>query len=439
MSKIPKNISIVGAGTSGYLSVLYFCRMYPDTHVTWIYPEVNQPIGVGEATVPQVQRFLGRLGISVEDMILHCNANLKIGAKFENWSPTCDSFFHPFGGNDVACMDLEWFLTHDQLPLDILDSYPENHGVENDDFPKFATNFDVRELCKYLDTIFATFTNLSIERRTISDASEIADDHIIDATGFAKKLINKDQPENFHSIKHIIPNNRTFVYRAEYSDKAAQQQPYTTITAATHGWIWTIPLKDVITFGYVYDDQYDVKQEYIDFVEGRLGYAIDQSKIQDIKMITGRNIKHIRHQGNKKIYSVGLSSYFIEPIEATGLYLCSYGIVLLDKLLNEQITEQQYNDDYNREFDAVCDFVSTYYKYAKHSNEYWDHFKTLEIEKHRPNGIFPPRSWNLILAGMGQEKKQYGLTSMQMLKICKGNVKYNEWLRHIHAVHGQTI
>jgi tryptophan halogenase len=426
-------LTIVGAGTSGYLTVLYFCRKYPTLKVTWIYPKVNQPIGVGEATVPQVQRFLGELGISVTDMILNCNANLKIGAKFEDWSPSKKSFFHPFGGTDQNCLDLEWYLLNNQLPPDILDTFPDQTAItENDDFPDFATNFDVRELCRYLDTIFATFSNLTIIRKTITDADQIDDDHIVDATGFAKVLINKNNPDNFKSIKHIIPNNRAWVYRAEYSDIINQQQPYTTITAVSHGWIWTIPLKDVITFGHVYDDQYDTKQEYINFVESRLGYKIDESKIQDIKMITGRNIEHIRKQGTKTIYSVGLSSYFIEPIEATGLYLTSYGIKLLDNLLHDTISETQYNDDYNREFDAVCDFISSYYKFSKHSNEYWDHFKTLDIEKHRKNGIFPPRSWNLILAGMDQEPRNYKITAERILKIRKGNVKYSQWLKDFH-------
>lgn len=389
---------------------------------------------MGEATVPQVQRFLGELGISVKDMILHCNANLKIGAKFEDWSTTQKSFFHPFGGNDQNCMDLEWYLINNQLPPDILDTYPDAGSIANtDDYPDFATNFDVRELCRYLDTIFAKFTNLTVIRKTITDASQVEDTHIVDATGFAKVLINKDNPNNFKSIRHIIPNNRAWVYRAEYSDKENQQQPYTTITAVTHGWIWTIPLNDVITFGHVYDDQYDTKQEYIEFVESRLGYKIDQTKIQDIKMITGRNIDHIRHQDDKIIYSVGLSSYFIEPIEATGLYLTSYGIELLNKLLTGEIDETAYNDDYNREFDAVTDFISTYYKFSKHSNEYWDHFKTLDIEKHKKNGIFPPRSWNLILAGMGQEDKQYAIEARRILQIRKGNVKYSQWLEELHA------
>jgi tryptophan halogenase len=432
-------LTIVGAGTSGYLTVLYFCKKYPEMKVTWIYPEVNQPIGVGEATVPQVQRFLGELGISVQDMILNCNANLKIGAKFEDWSPIQKSFFHPFGDTDESCMDLEWFLQNNQVPPDILERYPDSVGIQENSFPPFATNFDVRELCKYLDKIFSTFNNLTIQRRKIEDANEIEDKHIVDATGFAKVLINKGQPENFHSIKHIIPNNRSWVYRAKYSDIENQQQPYTTITAVTHGWIWTIPLKDVVTFGHVYDDKYDTKQEYIDFVESKLGYKIDESKIQDVKIISGRNIKHIRHDGEKTIYSVGLSSYFIEPIEATGLYLCSYGIRLLDELLNGRIDEPHYNSDYNREFDAVCDFVSSYYKFSKNTNEYWNHFKTLNVEKHRQNGIFPTRSWNLILAGMGQEDKEYKIKAERILKIRKDNVKYSQWLKDFHEKNSTQV
>ena len=426
-------LTVVGAGTSGYLTVLYFCRRYPETQVTWIYPQVNQPIGVGEATVPQVQRFLGELGISLKDMILNCNANLKIGAMFENWSPIQKTFFHPFGGTDENCMDLEWYLKNNQIPPDMLERYPTKEEIANcDDFPDFATNFDVRELCRYLDKIFETFDNLKIIRKTITDASEIEDDHIVDATGFAKVLINKYDKDNFKSIKHIIPNNNAFVYRAEYSDKEKQQQPYTTITASSYGWIWTIPLKDVVTFGYVHDKQYDTKQEFIDFMESRLGYKINESEIVEIKMITGRNIKHYRQEGNKHIYSVGLSSYFIEPIEATGLYLATYGIELLDKLLKNEIDVDHYNEDYNREFDAVLDFVSTYYKFSKHSSEYWDTFKNIEIEKHRKNGIFPPRSWSLILTGMGQEEKKYSIKAERILKIRKGNIKYSEWLTNLH-------
>jgi len=393
--------------------------------VTWIYPDINQPIGVGEATVPQVQKFFKELGISIEDMILNVNANLKIGAKFENWSRTQDYFFHPFGDTDIKCLELEWMLDHNKVTPDIVEKYPD-----------LATNFDVKELCNWLDKKFKEFNNLTILRKTITDASEIEDDHIVDATGFSKVLINKNNKDNFKSIRDIIPNNRAWVYRAQYSDIDKQQVPYTTLTAVTHGWIWTIPLKDVITFGHVYDDKYDTKQEYIDFVESRLGYKIDQSKIADIKMITGRNIEHVRQEGSKTIYSVGLSSYFIEPLEATGLYLSMYGIRLLDRLLHRDINAEIYNDLYNNEFDAVTEFISSYYIFSKNTNEYWDHYKSLKIQKHRPNGIFPGRSWNLILSGMGEEERKYKLDYRQILKVKKeSTVTYSDWLRKQHERH----
>jgi len=284
-------------------------------------------------------------------------------------------------------------------------------------------------LAKYLDEKFKDFPNLTIQRRTITDATEIEDQHIVDCTGFAKILINKDQPDNFKSIAHIIPNNRAFVYRAEYSDIDTQQVAYTTLTAAKYGWIWNTPLKNVVTFGYIHDDQYDCKQEFVDFVESKVNYKIDQTKIGNVPMITGRNENHISHQGDKIIYSVGLSSFFIEPLEATGLYLTSFGIKLLDQLLHNEITEEYYNSEYNREFDAVTDFIAAYYRFSNNTNEYWDTFKQLDIEKHRKNNIFPARSWHYILSGLGAEERTLKIRAESILKVRKG-ITYKEWLKN---------
>lgn len=411
-------ITIVGGGTSGYLTVLYFCKKHPEMNITWIYPEINKPIGVGEATVPDVTNFLADLGVTTKDILTDINGSLKIGARFEGWSDTGQYFYHPFGLTDDESVEIEWMMQNNKIVPDILEKYSD-----------LAVNFDVRELALYLDEKFKQFPNLTIQRRTITDASDILDNHIVDCTGFAKVLINKDQPENFKSIKHIIPNNRAFVYRAEYSDIDTQQVAYTTLTAASHGWIWNTPLKNVVTFGYIHDDQYDVKQEFIDFVEGKVGYKINQAKIGNVPMITGRNINHIRHQDNKVIYSVGLSSFFIEPLEATGLYLTSFGIKLLEKLIQGEISEDYYNSEYNREFDAVTDFIAAYYRFSNKTNEYWDTFKQLNIEKHRKNFIFPARSWHYILSGLGAEERTLKIRAESILKIRKG-ITYREWLKH---------
>jgi tryptophan halogenase len=411
-------ITIVGGGTSGYLTVLYFCRKRPDIHITWIYPQDNKPIGVGEATVPDVTNFLTELGININDILNDINGSLKIGARFEGWADTGQYFYHPFGLTDQESLEIEWMMQNDKLDPNILDNYSD-----------LAVNFDVRELASWLDIKFKEFSNLTIIRKSITDADEVEDDHIVDCTGFAKVLINKGQIDNFKSIKHIIPNNRAFVYRAQYSDIDKQQVAYTTLTAANYGWIWNTPLKNVVTFGYIHDDKFDVKQEFIDFVENKVGYKIDQSKIGNVPMITGRNINHIRRQGDKTIYSIGLSSFFIEPLEATGLYLTSFGIKLLDKLIHKEITEDYYNSEYNREFDAVTDFIVAYYRFSNKKNEYWDSFKQLEINKHRKNFIFPERSWHYILSGLGEEPRQLTIEAKSILKIRKG-ITYREWLKN---------
>jgi len=413
-----KRITVVGGGTSGYLTVLYFCKKHPEIDITWIYPQDNKPIGVGEATVPDVTNFLADLGVTVKDILQDINGSLKIGARFEGWADTGQYFYHPFGLTDKESVEIEWMMQNDKLDPNILTNYSD-----------LAVNFDVRELAAWLDVKFKEFPNLTIQRTSITDASEIADDHIVDCTGFAKVLINKGQSDNFKSIKHIIPNNRAFVYRAQYSDIDSQQVAYTTLTAANHGWIWNTPLKNVVTFGYIHDDQYDVRQEFIDFVESKVNYKIDQTKIGNVPMITGRNINHIRHQDNKTIYSVGLSSFFIEPLEATGLYLTSFGIKLLDKLIHDEITEEYYNSEYNREFDAVTDFIAAYYRFSNKTNEYWDTFKQLEIEKHRKNHIFPARSWHYILSGLGAEDRELKITAESILKVRKG-ITYREWLKN---------
>ena len=414
--RINRRITIVGGGTAGYLTALYFLKKNKDIDITWIYPENNKPIGVGEATVPYVTNFLKDLGITIEDVIGKIGGSLKIGARFDNWSGKGSSFCHPFGNTDQDSVEIEWLMKNNLIPLDILERYDD-----------LAMNFDVRDLVLYLDEEFKKYANLKIERRFIKDVSEINDDIIIDCTGFAKSLINAGQPENFKSISHIIPNNKALAFKTNYTDIDNQQTAYTVLTATDKGWIWKTPLKNAITFGYIFNDKDDVKDEFIKFVENALQTKIDTSKILEIPMITGRNINHTRHQGSKTIYSIGLSSFFIEPLEASGLYLTAFGIELLDKLIKNEITEEFYNSEYNREFDAVTDFISAYYRYSSNTGEYWNFYKNLQIEKHRKNSLFPARSWHYILSGLGEEERRLKINAESIIKIRKG-ITYKEWL-----------
>ena len=371
---------------------------------------------MGEASVPEVQEFLNTLGICLDDVIRHCNGNFKLGVKFVDFYKPGHTFYHPFGASDTESLELEYMMQNNRIPDSLLTDYHD-----------LASHFDVRLLTAYLDNYFNKFNNLTIKREYVADLSTVADNFVVDCTGFSKSFINQLMPDNFVSLTKIIPNDQVYVYRADYVNKAEQQMPYTTMIAQEHGWIWNIPLADKITYGYVHSSQYDVKQDFINYVQSIVG-SIDESKVNLVPMTTGRNKVHIMHT-DKTVCSVGLSSCFIEPLEATGLYLTVFGIRLLGEYINNNITDEQYNATYNSEFDAVVDFVAAHYKYSTRDNDYWDHYGNIPIELYRPNGIFPNRSWEYIMAGFTEQPRELKIKAESILKLRKG-LPFNEWMKN---------
>ena len=92
-----RRITIVGGGTTGNFAALHLAKTYPDKEITWIYPEENNPIGVGEATVPEVSKFLANIGITDKDVIRECRGALKLGIKFCGFRKPGSDFTFPFG------------------------------------------------------------------------------------------------------------------------------------------------------------------------------------------------------------------------------------------------------------------------------------------------------------------------------------------------------
>lgn len=374
--------------------------------MTWIYPENNDPIGVGEGLVPEVSKFLKDLGVTTEDLMTHANGTLKIGGKFEEFSQG-ESFVFPFGiGNGATgrIMDLN------KIPNNMLD------------YEDISVHFRATELLKYLDTIYPQFENLKIIRDTVNlEDLDGSFDLIIDSTGFGRHLLGND--EGFVSLNDRIPNDTAYVYRQEYTDKDAQFLPYTLFVGMDYGWIWNIPLGEEIAFGYVHDGEYDVMDSFIEYLNEKLGVKVDQEKISKVRMQTGRNTTHLK--GNK-LY-IGLASSFIEPIESTGLYLVVNSLNNLQRYIDGEIEESQYNENINNDFDSIVDFVLAHYKFSNRENDYWKSYKSVDIDLYSRNEIFPPEAWDHILSGFGEAKTpEYKLDPMLYMKIIKGE-KYKDW------------
>jgi tryptophan halogenase len=397
-------ITIVGGGTSGYLSALFLGKTYPKKSITWIYPEDNNPIGVGEGLVPNVSEFLSGLGISHQDIIRNCKGTLKLGVKYVNFNND-GTFMFPFGvGEDEN-----------------ISRIMETHNIPDNifEYKDISVHLRTTEALEYIGTLIE---NVNIIRMNVSTKQlEGTYNLLLDCTGFNRRFSSIEN--NWKSIDNIIPNNKALVYRTKYTDKETQFVPYTICRGMEYGWTWTIPLKDQLAMGYVYYDKYNVREEFISWVEKKMSIKVNPDDIDEIPMTTGRNKIHLQNN----IVPIGLSSGFIEPLESTGLYLMTSSLEKLKEYIDNEITENQYNQSINTTFDGITDFIGAHYKFSNRDNEYWNMYKDIDINLYNEIDIFPKEAWDYILAGFGMAKRPKGHMNLnEMIKISRGT-PYLEW------------
>ena len=80
-----QNVLILGGGTAGWMAASYLKKAFPDVNFTLVEAPGIPKIGVGEATIPNLQKvFFDFLGLKEEDWMRHCNAAFKCAIHFEN-------------------------------------------------------------------------------------------------------------------------------------------------------------------------------------------------------------------------------------------------------------------------------------------------------------------------------------------------------------------
>lgn len=372
---------------------------------------------MGEALVPAVSHFLTNLGITHKDIIKHCNGSLKFGLKFVDWNREGETFYFPFGiveeDSKYNSASLKMMMINDKISPSIFE------------YEDISTQFRTTEMLAYMDTLVGKYPNLKVIReKTSKEQLEGTWDLLIDSTGFGRFISKK--PNNFKSIEHIIPNNKAYVYRSAFTDRSTQQKAYSTFTAKDYGWIWHIPLKDQIAFGYVHHDKYDVKQQFIDHVEGVLGQPINPDDVREVRFMGGRDEVHLEDN----VVGIGLSSSFIEPLESTGLYLTTFALDNLCTYIEGEIDEQQYNSTINEFYDRLTNFIAGHYKYSKRPGPYWDHFRSLDVTPYVDMGIFPTVSWDWILSGfLDDVKPPTGKVDVHEIFAIGKGTPYHEWIQ----------
>ena len=143
-----------------------------------------------------------------------------------------------------------------------------------------------------------------------------------------------------------------------------------------YGWMWRIPVYGRWGNGYIFDNNYINADLAKKEVEEYLGYEVKIGK--NIKFEAGR----IDNSWIKNCLAVGLSSSFLEPLEATSI---GYAITQINLFINYYNLNYCENDIniYNSKIKSVMenmrDFVQLHYLVDRNDTDFWRNVKSIKI------------------------------------------------------------
>jgi tryptophan halogenase len=451
-----RSVVIVGGGTAGWMTAAALAQLLKNRYcpVRLIESEEIGTIGVGEATIPQINIYNRMLGLDENDFVRNVQGTFKLGIQFRDWTRLGHTYFHPFGalGVDMEGVSFHayWLKLHQLGEAPELIDYslqalaamqgkfmrPVNAGNSPLSKIAYAFQFDAvlyaRYLRRYAEARGVVRTEGKvkevklrgedgfIEAVVLEDGQRIEGDLFIDCSGFRGVLIEQALHTGYEDWTHWLPCDRAV---AVPSASTAELAPYTRSTARSAGWQWCIPLQHRVGNGYVYSSQYISDDE----AAGTLLKNLDGEPLsspRQLRFVTGRRKKF----WNRNCVAIGLSAGFMEPLESTSIHLIQSGIAKLLMLFPDRRFEAAEIDQYNRmttwEYERIRDFLILHYTATERDDSaFWRHCRSIEvpdflahkIELFRTRGrifresdeLFNDTSWFAVLIGQNIRPRTY--------------------------------
>ena len=417
MGKPIKSITIVGGGSSGWITAAFLSRaMAPalragEITITLIESPKIPIIGVGEATSPALRALFQYIGINETQFIRDANVAFKLSGFFDGWnvdengapvswinpffaSPNIDGrgvgyYFGAFGGkNSDDGRDFSRIVSSGPA---LIDGARGPRPIGAGDFEgavPYAYHFDATETAAQLRNVAKANgvqhilddvldVNLDNKGYVSSLTLEQNGDHpvelVIDSTGFAGVIINKALGEPFDELGHYLPNDRAAVVQIPHANPN-QIDPVSRAIGMKCGWRFIVPLYNRIGTGYVYSSQFISDDEAITELKAHIGPRAEGKDPRVIRMRIGKS----RRSWVKNCVAIGLSSGFVEPLEATAIHSVDLGVRWLYAHLPDSDFNPTLADTYNglvdEFYNEVLDFIVLHYKLNNRTDtDYWRH------------------------------------------------------------------
>jgi len=354
-----KNVIIVGGGTAGLISALIIKTRFSNLKVDVVKSDNIGTIGVGEGSTEHWKEFMDFCHIPLNELIKETDATFKYGIMFEGW--TKKPYFHNVDGS-----------VHNIKFGQYLGGYA--YSIINNLEPKKYTNGHcfINKVIPNIKTIDGNIDYIESKNKKYKY------DFYIDSTGFKKVLISKLGCK-WNSYKEYLPMNEAIAFPTKDTE---EYTPYTLSKAMSSGWMWRIPTFGRWGNGYVFNNNYIDVEKAKKECENYLGYKVEIAK--NIKFEAGALEK--AWIGN--CLAIGLSSSFIEPLEASSIGTSiQQSFLLMHLLINYKQTDiDLYNLKFKDIVENIRDFVLLHYKVNKKNSKFWKDLK-LNLPKSLSNNL----------------------------------------------------
>ena len=406
-----RSVLIVGGGTAGWLTAANLAQSFNSkeqgaTTVTLIESPDIPTVGVGEGTWPTMRATLQKLGIKEDEFLRSCNATFKQGTKFFNWqhSDQSGSYHHLFTSiSDPTQFNLAPYWLQDnagegvpyaravsaQGSIAELGLAPKKitskpyEGLLNYayhlDAGKFAELLKSHAINKLgVQHISANVCDVKLNEdgaiaAVITDTAGIQRaDFYIDCTGFQSLLLGKAMGVGFHSVADTLLTDYAVTIQVPYNHADAPINACTHSTAQAAGWIWDIGLTNRRGVGYVYCSKYVSHEEAENTLRRYIGPQAENLTARKLQM----NVGYRQKFWHKNCVAVGLSAAFVEPLEASAIFLIEAAAnMIADQLptlkANLPLAEKKFNASFLFRWQKTIDFIKLHYALSERSEPFW--------------------------------------------------------------------
>lgn len=453
-----KDIVIVGGGTAGWMTAAAMSKVLGGTcNIRLVESEAIGTVGVGEGTIPHIRLFNSLLQVDEADFVRKTQGTFKLGVQFNDWARIGDTYVHGFGngiGQNLGLLPFHQYWIKAAKAGDATDigayvlsslaaprgkfmssasDVPPNSPLAN---IAYAYHFDAglyaRFLREYSERRGVRRTEGMVRRveldpesghvaRVVLESGEaIAGELFIDCSGFRGLLIEEALQTGYLDYSQWLPCDRAL---AVPSENVGLPTPYTRASAQGAGWQWRIPLQHRTGNGHVYCSAHISDDE----AAAVLLRNLDGRPLGDprpLRFVTGRR----RKLWNRNVVAIGLSSGFVEPLEATSIYSIQSGIA---KLLNlfprdgfNPVLVDRYNEQMAFDFDRIRDFLILHYHATQRDDTpFWRQCRDMSIpaelqaviDLFRDSGrfyrngeeMFAEMSWVQVMLGQDIQPRDY--------------------------------